>query len=55
MPGLPFALRSSTGAVLERERRVAAPALGEANTDILQGLLGLSRHDCETLRRHGVA
>ena len=54
MPGLPFALRSSADAVLERERLVAAPALGEANADILQGLLGLTRHECETLRRHGV-
>jgi crotonobetainyl-CoA:carnitine CoA-transferase CaiB-like acyl-CoA transferase len=55
MPGLPFALRTSTGRVLERERRVTTPALGEANPDILQDILGLSRPDCEALRRHGIA
>lgn len=55
MPGLPFALRTSAGKVLQRERQVNAPALGEANAEILEGLLGLSRQDCETLRRYGVA
>jgi len=55
MPGLPFALRTSSGAALSRARQVRAPALGEANADVLEGLLGLSRQDCETLRRYGVA
>lgn len=55
MPGLPFELRTSAGAAMPRARRVHAPALGEANTDILEGRLGLSRQELETLRLHGVA
>lgn len=33
-PGLPFQMRTSAGATLERGRDVAAPALGEANADV---------------------
>jgi crotonobetainyl-CoA:carnitine CoA-transferase CaiB-like acyl-CoA transferase len=54
MPGLPFELETSAGAALPRSRRVRAPALGEANADILQGRLGLSRQALETLRWYGV-
>ncbi len=55
MPGLPFALRTPSGAALPRARRVQAPALGEANAEVLEGLLGLLRQECEALRRCGVA
>ncbi len=55
MPGLPFVLRTSAGVDMPRERRVQSPGLGEANADILEGRLGLSRQALETLRLHGVA
>lgn len=55
MPGLPFELRTPAGTAMPRQRRVHAPALGEANAEILQGRLGLSRQEMEMLRLHGVA
>jgi benzylsuccinate CoA-transferase BbsE subunit len=54
MPGLPFDLRTSGGKSLARARQVRAPALGEANADILERRLGVSRQALETLRLHGV-
>jgi crotonobetainyl-CoA:carnitine CoA-transferase CaiB-like acyl-CoA transferase len=39
MPGLPFAMRTSSGRELPRGRRVQVPAFGEANEDVLTGLL----------------
>jgi crotonobetainyl-CoA:carnitine CoA-transferase CaiB-like acyl-CoA transferase len=54
MPGLPFALRTSTGATLTRARQVRAPALGQANRAVFEERLGLTRGELETLRQHGV-
>lgn len=54
MPGLPFELRTSAGAALPRARGVRAPALGEANHEVLSVRLGVSPQELETLRLHGV-
>ncbi len=54
MPGLPFALRTSSGQTLPRARWVKPPALGAANRYVFEGRLGLSRGEIETLRQDGV-
>jgi crotonobetainyl-CoA:carnitine CoA-transferase CaiB-like acyl-CoA transferase len=54
MPGLPFGLRTSSGAELPRGRDVASPRLGAANHTVFAGRLGLSPGELETLRQQGV-
>jgi crotonobetainyl-CoA:carnitine CoA-transferase CaiB-like acyl-CoA transferase len=54
MPGLPFAVRTASGATLPRAREVRAPLPGEANCAVFEERLGLTRGEIETLRRHGV-
>jgi len=45
MPGLPFAVRTSSGRELPRGRCVQVPAFGEANHAVLGGLLAVSEPD----------
>ena len=52
-PGLPFEMRTSTGATLPRGRDVAAPALGEADGDILGTMPGADRMRPRGGRRAG--
>lgn len=47
--GLPFELRTSSGATLERGREVAAPALGEANGEVFGDHRGAGRERPEPL------
>jgi crotonobetainyl-CoA:carnitine CoA-transferase CaiB-like acyl-CoA transferase len=54
MPGLPFCLRTRSGAELPRARQVTSPGLGSANRAIFEGRLGLSPAHVETLRQQGV-
>jgi crotonobetainyl-CoA:carnitine CoA-transferase CaiB-like acyl-CoA transferase len=54
MPGLPFGLRTSSGAELPRGRDVLSPRLGSANRAVFGARLGLSPGELETLRQHGV-
>jgi crotonobetainyl-CoA:carnitine CoA-transferase CaiB-like acyl-CoA transferase len=54
LPGLPFALRTSTGATLARAREVHPPVLGQANSAVFEERLGLTRGELETLRQQGV-
>ncbi|GAB5096437.1 CaiB/BaiF CoA-transferase family protein [Caballeronia sp. LZ001] len=54
MPGLPFAMRTTSGAELPRARDVVSPALGSANRAVFEERLGLSPDEVESLRRHGV-
>jgi benzylsuccinate CoA-transferase BbsE subunit len=54
MPGLPFCLRTSSGAELPRGRDVASPRLGSANRAVFEERLGLSPAHMETLRQQGV-
>jgi crotonobetainyl-CoA:carnitine CoA-transferase CaiB-like acyl-CoA transferase len=54
LAGLPFQMRTTDGGELRRGGEIRAPALGEANEEILGGRLGLSRHEMEQCRRHGV-
>jgi crotonobetainyl-CoA:carnitine CoA-transferase CaiB-like acyl-CoA transferase len=54
MPGLPFAMRTASGAELPRARDVVSPALGCANRAIFEERLGLSPDEVEALRLHGV-
>jgi len=49
VPGVPFKLSASPGAVTR-----LGPELGEHNTEIYQGWLGLSDAELETLRAAGV-
>jgi crotonobetainyl-CoA:carnitine CoA-transferase CaiB-like acyl-CoA transferase len=48
--GLPFKLRTTGGATLERGREVAAPALGEANCDVFGESRDLTREQPEHLQ-----
>jgi hypothetical protein len=48
--GLPFKLRTTGGATLERGREVAAPALGEANCDVFGDSRDLTREQPEHLQ-----
>jgi hypothetical protein len=54
MPGLPFSMRTTSGAELPRAREVVSPVLGSANRAVFEARLGLSAEEVETLRRHGV-
>ncbi|MEM5388174.1 CaiB/BaiF CoA-transferase family protein [Paraburkholderia phymatum] len=54
MPGLPFSLRTQSGAELPRARSVVSPRLGSANRAVFEGRLGLSPGEMETLRQQGV-
>lgn len=54
MPGLPFCLRTSSGAELPRGREVSSPRLGAGNRAVFEERLGLSPAHVETLRQQGV-
>lgn len=51
VPGLPFQMTTADGEVLERNRRVRIPALGEASRELLNGLLHLQAEDIDQLKR----
>jgi len=52
--GLPFQLRTTGGATLQRGGDVAAPARGEANRAVLGEKLGVARKAIDQLERQGV-